>query len=278
MDVPVRALKFTPSAKPKPSLLECAAEALVANPSASLAEVAQAAGIGRTTLHKQYATRQDLLVAVAHESLDALERAVEGAGDDLRRLVSVLIPLGARLAFLFRQPSLDAETEVMDRLAGLDVPIQRIVAAAQREGVLRTDLPDWWFVSTLYAQVYVAWESIACGRLAPLAAPDLVMTTLLSGLGGPSGGAHDGEAGRSGDAFGGESGRASGAREGEARSREGEPGRSDHGEAERSENRRHAEPAERRRAERRHEEGRHEQPRHEERREERRGDERGHGR
>lgn len=195
MSVPVRTLKFTPPAKP--SLLERAAEALVANPSASLAEVAQAAGIGRTTLHKQYATRQDLLVAVAHESLDQLERAVAGAGDDLHRLVSALIPLGARLAFLFRQPSLDAEPEVMERLAALDAPILRLVRDAQRSGGLRADLPDWWFVSTLYAQVYVAWEAVVCGRLAPLTAPDLVMTTLLSGLGGGWSGGPVGEGGSS---------------------------------------------------------------------------------
>ncbi len=46
------------------SLLDVAAGVLVADPAASLAEVAKAAGIGRTTLHKQYATRDDLLCAV----------------------------------------------------------------------------------------------------------------------------------------------------------------------------------------------------------------------
>src|ERR1700689_5886322 len=43
------------------SLLDVAAEVLVADPSASLTQVAEAAGIGRTTLHKQDATREDLL-------------------------------------------------------------------------------------------------------------------------------------------------------------------------------------------------------------------------
>jgi hypothetical protein len=45
-----------PRRGPRPPLLDVAAEVLVADPAASLAEVAVAAGIGRTTLHKHYAT------------------------------------------------------------------------------------------------------------------------------------------------------------------------------------------------------------------------------
>ena len=52
------------AARPSPLLLDIAAEMLVDDPAASLAEVAKAAGIGRTTLHKHYATRDDLLHAV----------------------------------------------------------------------------------------------------------------------------------------------------------------------------------------------------------------------
>jgi len=56
------------------SLLDVAAEVLVADPSASLTQVAEAAGIGRTTLHKQYATGEDLLRAVGHRVIDLWEQ------------------------------------------------------------------------------------------------------------------------------------------------------------------------------------------------------------
>src|SRR6202161_2334191 len=62
------------------SLLDVAAEVLVADPSASLAQVAEAAGIGRTTLHKQYATREDLLRAVGDRAIDLFEEALGGIG------------------------------------------------------------------------------------------------------------------------------------------------------------------------------------------------------
>src|SRR5262249_62035047 len=73
----------TPRRTARPSLLDVAAEVLVADPAASLAEVAAAAGIGRTTLHKQYATRDDLLCAVGHRGIDLWEQAISpGNGTD----------------------------------------------------------------------------------------------------------------------------------------------------------------------------------------------------
>jgi AcrR family transcriptional regulator len=178
---------MTVHANARRPVLDVAAEVLVTDPTASLATVASAAGIGRTTLHKHYATRDELLVAVAHRSLDVCVQAAKDAVSvpegALRRLVDALIPVGPQLAFLFRSPSLDAEPSVGKRMDDLDDLIVAAVEGAQREGVLRQDRPVWWFVSSLYALVYVAWEGIAKGRLAPLDATDLVLGTLLDGLG-----------------------------------------------------------------------------------------------
>jgi AcrR family transcriptional regulator len=182
-------LRRRPGTGGRPTLLDVAAEVLVGNPAASLASVASAAGIGRTTLHKQYATRQELVVAVAHRALDrsidaASTVVADAAGDDvMRKLVTALVPVGAQLAFLFREPSLDNEPAIDKRLGDLDKPIETAIRAAQQAGALRTDRPEWWFVSTLYALVYVAWEGIKVGRLAPLDATELVVGTLIDGLG-----------------------------------------------------------------------------------------------
>ena len=208
------------------ALLDVAADVLGANPSASLAAIAAAAGIGRTTLHKQYATRQDLLAAVATHVLDRAEEAarvasgvagVDGETDTepgsetvvgpgsrldtesaavspghdpasrvgcaLEVLVREFIPLGSGLAFLTRHPRFAEDLGVRRRFAVLEPAIVALVRAGQEHHVLRADLPDWWFVRTLYAQVQVAAEGVADGRLAPLDAPDLVLNTLVEGLG-----------------------------------------------------------------------------------------------
>ena len=176
------------------TLLQTATEVLVADPTASLSDVARAAGIGRTTLHKLYPTRHALLVALARDALDVLERtyADAGLGPDpdpaadpavaLRRLVVALVPLGPRVEYLMRERSLDVEPDLTARVEALDEPVRALVRRAQAAGRLRAGVPDEWVVASLNALVYAAWELVALGRLAPVAAPDLVLGTLLDGV------------------------------------------------------------------------------------------------
>lgn len=82
----------------------------MADPSASLAQVASAAGISRTTLNKHYATRDDLVVAVGRRSLTLVLEAIDAAqgaesGEGRQRLTdpaAAMVPLGAHLSLLWR--------------------------------------------------------------------------------------------------------------------------------------------------------------------------------
>ncbi|HEX5114258.1 MAG TPA: TetR/AcrR family transcriptional regulator [Pseudonocardiaceae bacterium] len=169
------------------TLLDIAAEVLVADPSASLAEVAQAAGIGRTTLHKQYATRDDLLRAVGHRALDLWEQAIATVGDGpdggLRALVEATIPIGPQLGFLWRTPIFDHNTDIVDRWTGLEVHGLAVLQRAQQLGIVSTAVPDWWLLETFYALIYVAAEKVYTRHLAARDAPDLFLSTYLGGLG-----------------------------------------------------------------------------------------------
>jgi AcrR family transcriptional regulator len=173
----------------RPSLLDMAAEVLVADPAASLAEVAEAAGIGRTTLHKHYATRDDLLRAVGHRAIDLWEQAVERAGgsDDpdggLRALTAAMIPIGPQLAFLWRTPAFDHASELDARWHAVEGRCQDALTRVQERGVLTADVPGWWLLQTFYSVVYVAAESVRAGKLAALDAPGLAVRTFLRGLG-----------------------------------------------------------------------------------------------
>lgn len=170
------------------TLLDVATRVLVVDPAASLGDVAAAAGVSRTTLHARYPTRQDLLVALAHDAMDLLAAAYDDARLDegevraaLRRAVEALVPLGARTEYLLRERSLDADEALTARYADLDAPLLALVERGQRGGDLRPDLPAWWLVASLVAAVYAAWEAIADGRLAPREAPALVLTSVLDG-------------------------------------------------------------------------------------------------
>jgi AcrR family transcriptional regulator len=179
----------------RPTLLDRVTDAFVARPGASLGELAAAAGIGRTTLHEAIGGRREVMVAVANHAVDrcaaALRAAVEEAPEPdpvalLRRIVAGLLDHGALLAFFFRQPALDEDEALLQRQsAELDEPIVRQVRAAREAGALRSDSPEWWAASAVYALVYVAWEGVQRGWLARLDAPELVLRTLLRGEGAP---------------------------------------------------------------------------------------------
>jgi AcrR family transcriptional regulator len=179
----------------KPPLLDVVAEALVADPSASLAQVAEAAGIGRTTLHKHYATRDDLMRAVGHRAIDLWEQAVDEVTDasdgtvkpdgGLAALTAAMIQIGPQLAFLWRTPAFDHLAEMGSRGLAVESRCLAVLKRAQQRGVLATNTPDWWLLSTFYSLVYVAFESVRSGDLAPRDAPDLVLATFKHGIGAP---------------------------------------------------------------------------------------------
>ena len=169
-------------------LLDAAVTYLMHHPRASLAEIAAAAGIGRTTLFKRYATRDELVHAVALRAVDVCLDAVRSAdatADDggLRSLVTALVPVGPQLNFLWRTPTLQVDTEFCVAYQRVDESILEVLGQARTAGTLAAGQPDWWLRQTLVALVYVAWECVESGRLARLDAPDRVLDTMLRGVG-----------------------------------------------------------------------------------------------
>ncbi len=178
MDVQVRV---------KRSLLDVVAEVLVADPGASLAEVAEAAGISRTTLHNHYATRDDLMCAVGNRVLDLWEEAVgkaeDGRDGGLGALTEVLLPLCPQLMFLCRNAGLEKHPG----LAGAGTRATRasiaVMRRAEERGVLMPGLSDTWLLNSYVSLLIAASGEVRFGRLAPLDAPGRVLSLFLHGIG-----------------------------------------------------------------------------------------------
>ncbi|SDO02611.1 TetR/AcrR family transcriptional regulator [Lentzea jiangxiensis] len=166
-------------------LLQTATSVLLKDPTASLSDVARAAGVGRTTLHKRFPTRAALVRAVASDALDliySVAREVDfGSDEALEDLVTRLVALGPRVEFLLRFPGLERDEELAARIREMDRPVLDLITRLQGT-TLRRDLPAWWVLQTLYAGLFNAWEAISDGRLAPLDAPRFVLTTVFEGV------------------------------------------------------------------------------------------------
>ncbi|MET9630562.1 TetR/AcrR family transcriptional regulator [Lentzea sp. NPDC006480] len=158
---------------------------LLRDPTASLGDVAKAAGVGRTTLHKRFPTRSALIRALANDALDLAESVLSQvdfhADDAVEDLVTRLLALGPRVEFLMRFPGMEQDVALHARILTLDQRVLDLITRLQGSR-LRRDLPAWWILRTLYGGLFNSWEAIAAGQLAPLDAPRFVLSTLFEGV------------------------------------------------------------------------------------------------
>ncbi len=171
-------------------LLDAAATLLCKNSGASLSEVATAAGIGRTTLHRYFPTRHALLYALAEDALERVEEAVGQAlpgGDEsvevsFTRLAEAVLPLASELRFLDLGAGVWDLPEMVERWYDIGRPVEDLVRRAKDDGALRLDLPSAWIVDLFVGAIFSAAGGIDDGRIARRDSVELVVDSVLHGI------------------------------------------------------------------------------------------------
>lgn len=169
--------------------LDLAAALLARDPSASLARVAESAGVGRATLARHFPRREDLLRALALRSLRAVDEALDGlearstdAVDYLVRSFEALVPLGASFHFLHAEIAVLADREFRAELDRQLADAAELVRALKREGAIERSVPEAWAVATMDALLYAAWQTVTDGELSARDAARFASDTFLMGL------------------------------------------------------------------------------------------------
>ena len=167
--------------------LDAAVRHVVRHPRASLADLAAAAGVSRTTLFKSWPTRDQLFHAMGVRAMDVVvgRTAPVAAGGGLQELVEALLPIGPELDFLWRTPAFDDDGEIGARFAQFEDHLERVLTRARADGQLRDGLPVHWLGQLVQSVCYVAWQEVEAGRMAPLDAPRYAVEALLTGVGAP---------------------------------------------------------------------------------------------
>ncbi|MFI6982529.1 TetR/AcrR family transcriptional regulator [Embleya sp. NPDC050154] len=169
------------------AILDAAARVFAASPAASLGEIAAAAEVGRTTLHRYFPERHDLLRALARHVITLSEAAVARARPDsgpplaaLRRVVEEQFALGPILLFIYNEPTLVGDTDLWDELIGGDDPVDTILTRAG--GPTAPALPAGWARRTFWALLYTGWEAAKEDGLPRHEVVDAIMTSLTRGV------------------------------------------------------------------------------------------------
>lgn len=174
------------------AILDAAQECLIRDPEATVAQIAQAAGVGRVTLYGHFATRTELVDAVFERvtaQADTMLAATDVSGDPTVALAR-LVTANWQVVHRFRAVLAAAERELPPaRVRGHnDRHLRRLTALLARgraEGAFRTDLPEQWLATTAYTLMHAAAHECAAGRLDPVGAGVALTATLTAAFAPP---------------------------------------------------------------------------------------------
>jgi len=163
---------------------------LAEHPGASMAQIADASGLGRATLYRHFASREELVTAIQRQAMEAGARALAAAELDrgsavegLRRAITALVGVGDRYRLLGREAALDPG--MLQRQPDVAGKLLELVRRGQRAGELRDDLPPSWIVPALAALLVLALRAMAEQHIGQAEAAERVAATLLEGLAAP---------------------------------------------------------------------------------------------
>ncbi|TMR07024.1 TetR/AcrR family transcriptional regulator [Nonomuraea turkmeniaca] len=176
-------------------IMTAAIQHLNKDPSASVAQLAEAVGISRATLHRQFSNREELMLALARRGHDQWEQAQLAAGLDaatasgdrktlekaLNDLLIGLIKIADEYGFGLTDHALAVHPELARRAEELEAREIAFYTAAQRAGLLSTELPVRWISDVVYGLMVAVREGLRRGDVARRDAPRLLLDTFARG-------------------------------------------------------------------------------------------------
>lgn len=179
-----------PRSRTRRAILDAAMSVLADNPVASLGDIATAAEVGRSTLHRYFAERSDLLRALARHVHDLSNAAIEHAEPDcgppveaLRRVVECQLDLGPIVPFIYNEPTVNADPEMA---ALLDTGDEVIVDVLNRASTRGSAGPPDWPRLVFWALLEAGYHALRRNSAPRVQIVDAIMASLTEGTINPN--------------------------------------------------------------------------------------------
>lgn len=173
------------------AIIDAAIVLLAAEPEASMERVATAAGVGRATVYRHFASREHLVRAILDQALQDARDAVIGSRPDdgspveaLKRAVQAILKVADRYRLVRQIPRDDLE--LRQRAEEVGAPLIAIVGRGQRSGDFRPDLQPRWCAAALGALIQAVTVALIDGDVRDRDACRLVVTTFVDGMAAPA--------------------------------------------------------------------------------------------
>ncbi|MCE0539331.1 TetR/AcrR family transcriptional regulator [Kineosporia rhizophila] len=173
------------------AILEAAVSVLARDRAATLPQIAQAAGVGRTTLHRYFPDREGLMVAAAEHALEAMDEVTVAARLDqgtpqeaMRRAVAALASVSDQIMFVFGDKCMLTEIlpKAAPNLSTDQDPVIMLIRRGQQEGVFDAEASAEWIQQMLWATCFTAFEQVQGGAMAKFDVVPTVVRTLERGI------------------------------------------------------------------------------------------------
>lgn len=158
---------------------------LADNPAAPLSDIATDAGVGRSTLHRYFPERADLIRALAlhvHElSNAAIIEAEPECGPPLtalRRVVEGQLDLGPIVVYIYTEPIINADTELM---AHLDTGDEVIAEMLSKVSTQPPTAPPGWARRVFWGLLHTGYQAAKQDGTPKHRIVDAIMATLTQG-------------------------------------------------------------------------------------------------
>ncbi|QIS07238.1 TetR family transcriptional regulator [Nocardia brasiliensis] len=155
--------------------------------SAALGDIAERAEVSRSTLHRYFPERQDLVDAVLLDSLQTIDTIARAANDGTRSpldhliyLLRSFVEVADSVVFLFTDPGRFANNPHWADTN--DASLRALIAAAQADGSLDPDLPTEWIDGIFNAHLYVAATTAQQADVPKHVIADNAIRTFLGGV------------------------------------------------------------------------------------------------
>lgn len=169
------------------AILDAAVERLAADAQASMADVAAAAHVGRTTVHRYFPERADLVLAVVDHVVELSRQAVERAEPHsgpvraaLRRVVEEHFGLGSILMYVYSEPLIVGDPHAVVELGKMELALDEVLA--RPDAGLHPHLTGPWVRRAFWGIVYAGWQTFEAGEMPRHQVIDAIMTTLTDGV------------------------------------------------------------------------------------------------
>jgi AcrR family transcriptional regulator len=171
------------------AILDAAASVLARDRTATLPDIAAAASVGRSTLHRYFPDRASLTEATIEDSIQAIQQSVAEAAldqgsapDAMRRAVAAMVAVGDRLMFLFGDPRILDSYGARDGAVAPGDPVLDLIKRGQAEGVFDPEVSPGWIQHVLWVLVYRGCQDADSGELPRHGVTATVIRTLENGI------------------------------------------------------------------------------------------------